>query len=127
MAETGPAAFSRGVDQFNRAQFFHAHETWEMLWMEASGPDKIFLQGIIQIAAAFHHWSRGNVAGARALLDAGLAKLARSPESYRGIRVDRLRQQSRSWREALDGSEPPAWLALPQIERDSRPAGGVGR
>jgi uncharacterized protein len=125
MAENGSAMFLAGVKQFNHAQFFDAHETWEVLWMEASGADKIFLQGAIQVAAAFHHRSRGNVRGARSLLRAGLEKLERFPAVYRGIRVDRLREASSACLDALDRSEPPGSRPAPQIELGSASSAGT--
>jgi len=30
------------------------------VWLKAIEPDKTFLQGLIQITAALHHWQRGN-------------------------------------------------------------------
>ena len=67
--------FRRGVVQFNTRLFFEAHETWEEIWLASPEPEKTFLQGIIQIAAAFHHYGRGNTRGARTLLEAGLRRL----------------------------------------------------
>ena len=71
--------FRRGVEQFNARQFFEAHETWEEIWLGSPEPEKTFLQGIIQIAAAFHHYTRGNMRGTRILLEAGLAALGALP------------------------------------------------
>ena len=55
--------FAAGLKQFNSRLFFDAHETWEEIWLASAEPDKTFLQGIIQIAAAFHHYGRGNMRG----------------------------------------------------------------
>ena len=120
MAETVLPTFLKGVQQFNRGQFFDAHETWEILWMAASGPDRMFLQGAIQIAAAFHHWGRGNPAGTRSLLTAGLAKLVQFPAIYHGIRVDCLREQLQAWLQAVGSDLRSDRLSLPQIEWASR-------
>lgn len=99
----GDGAFRRGIEQFNRGEFFAAHETWEAIWLEACGRDKVFLQAIIQFAAAFHHWQRGNPRGTLALLRHAIAKLAGHPGAYRGIRVDLLREAGALWIEALTG------------------------
>jgi hypothetical protein len=48
-------AYLYGVDLFNLQFFWEAHETWEPLWHGAghrSGPG-LFIQGLIQVAAAF--------------------------------------------------------------------------
>lgn len=115
----GDAAFLRGVEQFNRGRFFEAHETWEALWLDASGADKIFLQAVIQFAAAFHHWTNGNPRGALSLLRGGAKKLARIPARYRGVRVDRLRLQAERWTRALGSGGGKPRLRLPRIERES--------
>ena len=52
--------FRKGVVLFNARKFFEAHEVWEELWLVEPEPEKTFLQGLIQVAAACHHDSRGN-------------------------------------------------------------------
>ena len=77
------AAFRRGMRQFNTHKFWHAHESWESIWLTAPEPDKTFLQGIIQISAAFYHHQRGNLEGMRSLMRRGLAKVEQLPAGYR--------------------------------------------
>jgi uncharacterized protein len=105
-----------GLLQFNAGQFFEAHESWEAVWLRAPEPDKTFLQGIIQVAAAFHHYSRGNCRGARSLLAAGLGRLSRFPAVHRGIDLAALRAEAHTWSAALTaGSIPGPDVALPKI------------
>src|SRR5690348_17536429 len=59
---------SRGIAHFNAREFFEAHEVWEERWLVAREPDKTFLQGLIQVAAACHHHARENARGAKSLL-----------------------------------------------------------
>lgn len=110
--------FLDGVEQFNRGDFFDAHETWEALWLGTSGSEKVFLQALIQLAAAFHHWQRGNCRGALSLLRRGTEKLSTFPSSYGGIRIDPLRNQGKRWAEELASGQTPQ-LPLPKIEYDS--------
>jgi predicted metal-dependent hydrolase len=63
-----------GIVLFNRGDFFEAHEVWESLWMETHGPERPFLQGLIQAAVGLCHFCNGNVRGA--------AKLYRSSHDY---------------------------------------------
>jgi len=63
------------VDQFNRRWYFESHETLEDLWMVTPWPERQLFQGIIQLAAAFVHFARGEYPGVLKLLDASLAKL----------------------------------------------------
>lgn len=109
--------FRRGIEQFNAGCFFDAHETWEEIWLRSPEPEKTFLQGIIQIAAAFHHYSRGNTRGAHSLLQAGLARLARFPNAHRGIALGALRSEAQAWAAALAGGETSSpEMAVPKIE-----------
>lgn len=89
--------FRRGLELFNTGKFFEAHEAWEETWLVASEPEKTFLQGLIQLAAAFHHRSRGNRQGMESLLEAGLVKLARFPDGHRGIDLVKLRVDAKAW------------------------------
>ena len=111
------SAFRRGVEQFNTGCFFDAHETWEEIWLRSPEPDKTFLQGIIQVAAAFHHYSRGNARGALSLLQAGLGRLARFPDAYHGIALGALRAAAQAWAAALaSGGSPGPELPVPRIQ-----------
>jgi predicted metal-dependent hydrolase len=108
MEESEP--FRRGVELFNSGKFFESHELWEELWLQAPEPEKTFLQGMIQLAAAYHHHGRGNMRGLRSLLAAGLAKLDDFPEAQGGLELSKLRDDVRKWMDAGAGSQ-----GLPQI------------
>ena len=89
--------FRRGVEHFNRREFFVAHEVWEEAWLRAGEPEKTFLQGLIQIAAGFHHYQRGNLAGAQSLTRAGLEKLDKYPHQHPELDLRRLISAVRHW------------------------------
>src|SRR5690349_19335468 len=80
-----PSFLLRGVDLFNEQKFWHAHEAWEEHWLRASGEEKTFLQGLIQLAAAYHHVQRGTLRGAVRLFDAALAKLEAFADDYANV------------------------------------------
>lgn len=107
--------FDRGVADFNAGRFFEAHEVWEELWLAAAEPEKTFLQGLIQVAAAFHHQARGNERGKRSLLAAGIAKLAGCPDDYRGIAIAELRKEVERWAEVLRGEKERGSRDMPKI------------
>jgi hypothetical protein len=70
-------AFWRGAALFDRGDYFEAHEVWEERWLSTGEPnERLLLQGLIQVAAAFHKLivSR-SLASAERLLDRGLTKL----------------------------------------------------
>jgi predicted metal-dependent hydrolase len=77
-AVTDAELFERGRELFNRGRFFEAHEEWEKIWLHAHGPRRLFLQGLIQIAAGCHKaYERGDRRGCAALVAAGLEKICR--------------------------------------------------
>ncbi|HXN24321.1 MAG TPA: DUF309 domain-containing protein [Candidatus Dormibacteraeota bacterium] len=109
--------FQAGVAQFNSGQFFEAHESWEEIWLAAPEPEKTFLQGIIQISAAFHHFRRDNHAGAESLLGEGLRKLDRFPSMHRGLKIGKLREFVRCWLAALAREDREVLQRVPQLEQ----------
>jgi hypothetical protein len=92
-----PPALCQGVEEFNRAYYFEAHEILEDLWRETSGPLRLFYQGLIQLAVALYHLSNGNRRGALNLLSKGLDKLAAYQPICQGIDVDALCGEARLW------------------------------
>ncbi len=92
---------AEGIGLFNAQKFFEAHEALEAVWLKAQGNRKIFLHGLIQVAAAFHHHRRGNAAGFHSLLEKGWKKLERFGATEEGIDLDGLRKQLQPWRDYL--------------------------
>jgi predicted metal-dependent hydrolase len=95
--DTLPQALRQGVEEFNRAYFFEAHETLEDLWRETSGPLRLFYQGLIQLAVGLYHLTNGNRRGALNLLEKGLAKLEAFQPICQHIDVDTLCREARAW------------------------------
>ena len=58
-AEERRGRFDRAVAYFNARRFFDAHEDWEEIWHECEGANRLWMQGLIQYAAAFVHLTRG--------------------------------------------------------------------
>jgi predicted metal-dependent hydrolase len=104
----------RAVDYFNRGEFFEAHETWEDIWRLAAGPEKRFLQGLIQIAVALHHHSTGNLRGAQSLLKRGCKNLDGCPEVFGGVCVIPLLHSVTQWQLALAEGKPAP--PLPKLQ-----------
>jgi len=93
--------FYAAVDQFNRGYYFESHETLEDLWMVTPWPERQFFQGIIQLAAAFVHFVRGEYPGTIKLLDAAMEKLREFAPALFGVDVARLVAESERSRDAL--------------------------
>jgi predicted metal-dependent hydrolase len=112
--------FRRGIALFNAGRFFEAHEVWEQLWLEEPLPERTFLQGLIQVAAAFFHHSRGNPRGQRSLLAAGLAKLEQFSGEHRGIALAKLRADVRDWVQTPDAGGEDRSPKVPRIRLAAR-------
>ena len=44
-----------GVELFRAGKFFEAHEAWEEVWRSTTPEPRDLFQGLVQLAAAFHH------------------------------------------------------------------------
>jgi predicted metal-dependent hydrolase len=64
---THDSRYLEGIKHFNKCDFFEAHEVWEDLWADTSGPARRFYQGLIQVAVCLHHFGNGNIRGAKKL------------------------------------------------------------
>ena len=105
--------FAEGVALFNAQKFWHAHEAWERLWLVAEGDDKTFLQGLIQLTAAYHHVQRGTFRGAVRLFDAAFLKLATTSVHFPALNCTEVVATARKHRDSvargehIDGEELP--------------------
>jgi uncharacterized protein len=106
---------SQGLRCYRSREFFAAHEHWEIVWLATKGPEKAFLQALIQLAAALHHIQRGNPQGAASLLRSALRRLELHPFLFGGIAVSSLREEIREWLQKLETGAAPLELAVPQI------------
>jgi predicted metal-dependent hydrolase len=85
--------FQRGVQLFNAGDFFQAHEALEDAWRETNGDERLFVQGLVQVAVALHHFRGGNMAGAHGVLRRALRNLESYPPHYAGVDVTALRRE----------------------------------
>ncbi len=118
-AQRKQTLFRRGLDCFNRGEFFTCHELLEEIWLEEPEEEKPFYQGLIQVAAAFHHHQRDNRIGLESLLRAGVEKLRHYPPTYHGVDLTALLAALDPWLDRLTRREPAADLPLPSIKPPS--------
>jgi predicted metal-dependent hydrolase len=110
------ASYLKGIALFNHGEFFDAHEVFEDVWRAAPEPERKFLQGLIQLAVGFHHFSTGNCLGARSLLERGSRNLAAYSDPHLGVRLAPLLACVADWCRALDLDSPLP--PLPRIQVD---------
>ena len=99
-ASVEPSRFAAGVEHFNSLRFWEAHEAWEELWLVADGELVEFYQGLIQLAAAYHHMRRGTYRGAVRLFDAAWRRLKPYPAGFHGLDRDAALEASHAHRTA---------------------------
>ena len=116
-------SYDQGWQRFAQRQFWHAHESWEELWRQQQEPARSFLQGLIQLAAAYYlllgeldrpaaakpvRPAAQRLRGALKNLDKAEARLRGLPASYLHADLTALRQAITDARLALLPLAPSA-------------------
>jgi len=116
-----------GILFFNQRDFFEAHEVWESLWLNGAGPERRFVQGLIQAAVALYHFGNGNLRGAAKLFRSGRAYMEAYESPYLGLdRKAFWEQMERCFAALFADPNPDRRLKLeesliPQITLDPPP------
>jgi hypothetical protein len=93
------ADYLYGVDLFNYAYWWEAHETWESIWVAAGRHTQTgqFLQGLIQVSVAHLKWFQGLTRPARRLVREGFIRMGQSPPTFLGIEVALLQRDAEAY------------------------------
>jgi uncharacterized protein len=117
-----PPQLAEGIRLFNQGRWFEAHEVLEDAWRAEPTDLRRLYQGLIQVGVGLLHARRGNLRGALAVLDRGLANLEPFAPHRMGVDVGRLLREAAAARarlaapgglEAFDWSEAPRVHAPP--------------
>ncbi len=81
---------SEGIELFNDSRFFEAHDYFEALWIESSGRERLFYQGMVQIAVGCFHLLSGNHRGSLNQFKKGTQKLEKYLPNYFGVNLEKL-------------------------------------
>jgi len=81
-----------GLHLMNRGEYFEAHEAIETAWRAEPGPVRDLYRGVLQIAVAYLHITRGNYDGALKLQQRSHKWLAAWPDECQGIDLKTLRR-----------------------------------
>lgn len=100
--------FLKGIAEFQTGDFYPCHDSLEALWMDATEPDKTFIQGILQLAVACYHLSNGNERGAMILLGEGINRLQGYRPVYETIDVTTLVYSSSVLLSCIQGMDTPS-------------------
>lgn len=110
-----PAEIWRAAALFNAGLFFEAHEFLEDVWRAARDPERTFYHGLVQAAAGCYHLEKGNVHGARTLIEKAVAKLEPFAPTHRGVQVLALLAGLRRVLSRLDRTSPAAGPGRPPL------------
>jgi hypothetical protein len=91
----------RGLEEFNRGEYFEAHESLERAWMAEASPGREVYQAILQVAVAYLQIERGNYNGAAKMFLRLRQWIDPLPDYCRGIDIARLRADAQAVHQAL--------------------------
>lgn len=83
--------FEHGVTLFNSGKFWNSHEAWEQVWLRHDEDERLFFQGLIQLAAAYHQLTtKKSYKGMMNNFDKAYEKLVVFQPEYLGIYITPL-------------------------------------
>jgi uncharacterized protein len=116
-----------GLRSYRAGDFFAAHEHWESVWLASKEPEKTFLQGLIQVAAAFHHLQRGNRRGTHSLLQRARLRLERYRGYLGGVDVTSFCKEIDEWLRVLEAGGAIKDRAYPELKHRGSIGSSAGR
>jgi predicted metal-dependent hydrolase len=111
------ARLREGIALFNREKFFQCHEVLESFYQDTDEHHRPFLEGLIQLAAAFRLFRDfGETRGPVRMVYQALIRFENYQPDFLQIRVEELCQAAEAWAKAVEagGATPPA-NDLPRI------------
>jgi predicted metal-dependent hydrolase len=97
-----PGLVLRGIEEFNRGEFFECHESLEEAWMQESSRVRYLYQGILQVGVGFYHLQNGNWRGATGLLRSGTVRLKEFEPETLGVDIAKLVRESERCLQGLE-------------------------
>jgi CheY-like chemotaxis protein len=110
-----PAGLRRGIEQFNRREFYACHDTLEEVWIAEPGDIRLMYQGLIQVSVAFYHLRRGNWRGMLKMMARGKGKLLPFLPICQGIDLEALLVGMERFEAALRDRDPGMMAAFDQF------------
>ena len=111
------ARLRQGINLFNEGRFFESQEALEALYQDTEAVNKPFIEGLIQIAAAFRIFSEfGEVKGPIRMIYQALVRFENYQPDFLQVRVHELSGNLESWaRHAQEASNAPPAPPIPKI------------
>jgi len=80
-------ALEEGLELIRAGAYFEAHEELEDEWRDAPSEERDFLQGLVHVAVAWLHATRGNRPGCERQLEKAARRLDPYAPEHRGVDV----------------------------------------
>ena len=113
------ARLREGIDLFNQGRFFESHEILEQFYHQTEAVHKPFVEGLIQLAAAFRLYTDfGEVKGPVRLIRQALIRFENYQPSYLEVRVRDLSESMEAWAEKAADSAGRPFSSIPKIHLD---------
>jgi uncharacterized protein len=112
------ARLREGISLFNQRRFFDCHEVLEGFYHETDEANKPFLEGLIQLAAAFRLFCDfGEIRGSVRMIYQALIRFENYQPVFLRVRVQDLCDTAEAWAKAAEGAEAkPSAATIPKIQ-----------
>lgn len=112
------ARLREGIRLFNDRQFFASHEVLEHFYQDTEAENKPFLEGLIQLAAAFRLFSDfGETKGPVRMINQALIRFESFQPAFLQVRVKDLCQAAEAWAKAAAAANTePSTATIPKIQ-----------
>ena len=113
------ARLREGLELFNEGRFFESHEMLEQFYHQTAAAHKPFVEGLIQLAAAFRLFTDfGELRGPARMIRQALIRFENYQPSYLEIRVKELSESIETWAEKSADAAARPLLSIPKIGCD---------
>lgn len=110
------ARLREGIRLFNSGRYFESHERLEEFYLGAEDKDKPFLEGLIQLAAAFRLFCDfGEVKGPVRMIYQALIRLENYQPTYLRVRVKDLIGAMEAWAKQAEADGGAVREGIPKI------------
>jgi len=105
-----------GINLFNEGRFFESHEVWEQFYQDTEAANKPFLEGLIELGAAFRLFSDfGEVEGPVRMIHQALIRFENYQPVYLQIKVKELCEAVGVWAKEAEALKTKPSSSIPKI------------
>jgi predicted metal-dependent hydrolase len=110
------ARLREGIGLFNAGHYFQSHEILEEFYRDCEAGHKPFLEGLIQLAAAFRIYTDfGEIKGPVRMVYQAVIRFENYQSTYLGIRVKELSQSMEAWAKEAETGDGRPLSSIPKI------------